>query len=156
MRASCPRCKIALARQREVERHVDTTEGWVGYRRMRYTCRKCQKGYYPFDVRLELSADSRMSKRKERELVHLAARLPYEEAKEVIMQYKKASASLLQRRLQIGYARAARILDALEENGVIGPQEGSKPREILSFNGQNNDEPNEDGFIDASNVEIKR
>ncbi len=54
----------------------------------------------------------------------------YDEAKEVVVQYQKASASLLQRRLQIGYARAARILDMLEEEGVVGPAEGSKPREI--------------------------
>ena len=43
----------------------------------------------------------------------------------------KASASFLQRRLRIGYARAARLLDLLEERGIIGPGEGAKPREIL-------------------------
>jgi len=43
----------------------------------------------------------------------------------------KASATLLQRRLRVGYARAARLLDILEEMGVIGPPEGSKPREVL-------------------------
>ncbi|MFA6410656.1 MAG: FtsK/SpoIIIE domain-containing protein, partial [Candidatus Buchananbacteria bacterium] len=53
------------------------------------------------------------------------------EAKEVIMQAKKASASLLQRRLRVGYARAARILDLLEKQGIIGPGDGAKPREIL-------------------------
>ncbi|MFC1662618.1 DNA translocase FtsK [Patescibacteria group bacterium] len=53
------------------------------------------------------------------------------DAQEVIMQAGKASASLLQRRLRIGYARAARILDLLEERGIIGPGEGAKPREIL-------------------------
>ena len=47
------------------------------------------------------------------------------------MRAKKASASLLQRRLRIGYARAARILDILEEQGIIGPADGAKPREIL-------------------------
>lgn len=52
-------------------------------------------------------------------------------AKEVIMSSQKASASLLQRRLRIGYARAARILDILEEQGIIGPSNGAKPREIL-------------------------
>ena len=54
------------------------------------------------------------------------------EAKEVILQAGRASASLLQRRLKIGYARAARILDILEEQGFIGPADGAKPREILS------------------------
>ncbi|MDO8581992.1 MAG: DNA translocase FtsK 4TM domain-containing protein [bacterium] len=53
------------------------------------------------------------------------------QAKEVILQAGKASASLLQRRLKVGYARAARLLDLLEEEGFIGPGEGAKPREIL-------------------------
>lgn len=55
----------------------------------------------------------------------------YEEAKAMVIEQRKASASLLQRRLGLGYARAARILDQLEENGVIGPGEGAKPRQIL-------------------------
>ena len=54
----------------------------------------------------------------------------YEEALKVIAQARKASASLLQRRLKIGYARAARLLDIMEEKGVIGPGEGAKPREV--------------------------
>ncbi|MBI5466845.1 MAG: DNA translocase FtsK [Candidatus Kerfeldbacteria bacterium] len=57
------------------------------------------------------------------------------QAKEVIIQAGKASASLLQRRLRVGYARAARILDLLEEEGFIGPGEGAKPREVY---GQSN------------------
>ena len=55
----------------------------------------------------------------------------YAEAKKVVMESKKASASFLQRRLRIGYARAARILDMLEQKGVIGPLQGSRAREIL-------------------------
>lgn len=55
----------------------------------------------------------------------------YEEAKELVIEAGKASASFLQRKLRIGYARAARILDRLEERGVIGPAKGAKPREIL-------------------------
>ncbi|MFC1810199.1 DNA translocase FtsK 4TM domain-containing protein [Patescibacteria group bacterium] len=54
----------------------------------------------------------------------------YTQAIEVIKQNRKASASLLQRRLKVGYARAARLLDELEENGAIGPPNGAKPREI--------------------------
>jgi S-DNA-T family DNA segregation ATPase FtsK/SpoIIIE len=53
-----------------------------------------------------------------------------EQAKEVVVQAKKASASLLQRRLRVGYARAARLLDILEDKGIIGPADGAKPREV--------------------------
>lgn len=52
------------------------------------------------------------------------------EAKTIITQAGKASASLLQRRLRVGYARAARLLDLLEEQGFIGPGDGAKPREV--------------------------
>ena len=55
----------------------------------------------------------------------------YDEALDVVIRAKKASASLLQRRLRVGYARAARLLDIMESKGVIGPGEGSKPRDIL-------------------------
>ena len=54
-----------------------------------------------------------------------------DEAKQVIIQAGKGSASLLQRRLKVGYARAARLLDLLEAEGFIGPGEGAKPREVL-------------------------
>jgi len=54
----------------------------------------------------------------------------FEEAKNLVLETRKASASFLQRRLRIGYARAARLIDMLEEKGVIGPAEGSKPREV--------------------------
>lgn len=53
-----------------------------------------------------------------------------EEAIEVVRKAQKASASLLQRRLKIGYARAARLLDIMEEKGLIGPADGAKPREV--------------------------
>jgi len=55
----------------------------------------------------------------------------FAEAVEIVIQYERASASLLQRRLSIGYARAARIIDELETRGIVGPAEGSKPREVL-------------------------
>ncbi|KKU91623.1 MAG: Cell division FtsK/SpoIIIE [Candidatus Jorgensenbacteria bacterium GW2011_GWA1_48_11] len=54
----------------------------------------------------------------------------YGEAVEVVKIAGKASASLLQRRLKVGYARAARLLDIMEERGVVGPGEGAKPREV--------------------------
>ncbi|MFH0942802.1 MAG: DNA translocase FtsK [Candidatus Beckwithbacteria bacterium] len=58
----------------------------------------------------------------------------FEEAARVICQYDRASASLLQRRLSVGYARAARILDQLEQAAAVGPSEGAKAREVLISN----------------------
>lgn len=55
----------------------------------------------------------------------------YSQAYETVVRLQKASASLLQRKLKIGYARAARLLDILEEKGVIGPGEGAKPRQVF-------------------------
>ncbi len=55
----------------------------------------------------------------------------FDEAKRVVFEAQKASASLLQRRLKVGYARAARLLDIMEERGMIGPGEGAKPREVF-------------------------
>jgi len=55
----------------------------------------------------------------------------YDEAVRVVQEMGKASTSALQRRLRIGYGRAASLLDAMERNGVIGPPDGSRPREVL-------------------------
>ncbi len=55
----------------------------------------------------------------------------YQEAKEIILETRKASASFLQRKLRIGYARAARLLDMLEERGIVGPADGARPREVF-------------------------
>ncbi|OGI74788.1 hypothetical protein A2740_00420 [Candidatus Nomurabacteria bacterium RIFCSPHIGHO2_01_FULL_43_16] len=55
----------------------------------------------------------------------------YEEARICVMEAGKASTSYLQRKLKLGYARAARLMDKLEERGVIGPGDGAKPREVL-------------------------
>lgn len=54
----------------------------------------------------------------------------YDEAVKTVREAKKASASLLQRRLKVGYARAARLLDIMEAKGLIGPGDGAKPREV--------------------------
>ncbi|MDO8487253.1 MAG: DNA translocase FtsK 4TM domain-containing protein [Candidatus Curtissbacteria bacterium] len=60
----------------------------------------------------------------------------FEEAVRTICQYDRASASLLQRRLRVGYARAARLLDELEIAGIVGPGDGSKPRDVLVKNAE--------------------
>ena len=60
----------------------------------------------------------------------------FEEAIRVVCQHDRASASLLQRRLSVGYSRAARIIDQLEEVGIVSPGEGSKPRDVLVQNAQ--------------------
>jgi S-DNA-T family DNA segregation ATPase FtsK/SpoIIIE len=64
----------------------------------------------------------------------------YEEAREIVIGAGKASASYLQRKLKVGYARAARLLDMLEERGVIGPGDGAKQREVYEKTNTNNEE----------------
>ena len=59
-----------------------------------------------------------------------------EQAIEVVVLAGQASTSSLQRRLKLGYARAARIMDELEQMGVIGPSEGAKPRQVLMSRAQ--------------------
>jgi S-DNA-T family DNA segregation ATPase FtsK/SpoIIIE len=54
----------------------------------------------------------------------------YEEAVKLVVKYR-ASISMLQRRLHIGHSRAARLIDSMEEDGIVGPYAGSKPREVL-------------------------
>ena len=54
----------------------------------------------------------------------------FDDARGVVVQFKQGSTSLLQRKLHIGYSRAARLLDQLEQQGIVGPPDGSKPREV--------------------------
>lgn len=67
----------------------------------------------------------------------------YEEARDTVIKAGKGSTSYLQRKLRIGYSRAARLMDMLEDNGVVGPQDGSKPREVLV----------EEGFGEEEDIE---
>jgi len=57
-----------------------------------------------------------------------------EEAVRLVAQHNTVSASFLQRKMEIGYARAARLLDLMEEKGIVGPAEGAKPRKVLKEN----------------------
>jgi S-DNA-T family DNA segregation ATPase FtsK/SpoIIIE len=71
----------------------------------------------------------------------------YEPAKQAVMEAGKASTSYLQRKLKVGYARAARLIDMLEERGVVGPGEGAKPREVLIKGEGISTEENDEGQI---------
>ena len=55
----------------------------------------------------------------------------FEEAAHIVVRHQQGSVSLLQRRLKIGYSRAARLIDELENSGIVGPFDGSKAREVL-------------------------
>jgi len=68
----------------------------------------------------------------------------YEEARELVVKSGKASTSYLQRKLKLGYARAARIMDILEERGVIGPADGAKSREVYIKREESFDEEDQD------------
>src|SRR5688572_327399 len=86
----------------------------------------------------------------------------FNNAVEVVVNYDRASASLLQRRLDVGYARAARLIDQLETAGVIGPAEGSKsrevfihsPEELFGEKGQQSSRKQEDPFEVPTNYRV--
>ncbi len=73
----------------------------------------------------------------------------YEDARAAVLEAGKASTSYLQRKLRIGYGRAARLIDILEERGVVGPGDGAKPREVIGGGGGGNEpiniQPDEPG-----------
>ncbi|HTL39629.1 MAG TPA: DNA translocase FtsK 4TM domain-containing protein [Methylomirabilota bacterium] len=73
-----------------------------------------------------------------------------QDAIETVRNAGKASASLLQRRLRVGYARAARLLDILEDKGIIGPGEGAKPREVYGSEGTTGGEVSEEDEFEKS------
>ena len=79
----------------------------------------------------------------------------YEEAKKLVIESGKASASLLQRRLRLGYARAARLIDVLEERGVVGPADGAKPREVYFSEGPREGKTDLDNDIDIEAPQVQ-
>ncbi|MFH1392207.1 MAG: DNA translocase FtsK [bacterium] len=79
---------------------------------------------------LEKKEDEREENKETRKQVEPDDDL-YEQAKELVIRSRRASASMLQRYLKVGYARAARLLDILEANGVVGPGDGARPRDVL-------------------------
>lgn len=81
----------------------------------------------------------------------------FDEAKKVVIESGKASASLLQRRMKIGYARAARLLDEMEEAGIVGPADGAKPRELFTEHmhpTEPDDIPEEEQTMDAGGAPV--
>jgi S-DNA-T family DNA segregation ATPase FtsK/SpoIIIE len=56
----------------------------------------------------------------------------YQQALEIVMENGSASASMLQRRLRVGYNRAANLVEEMERHGIVGPAQGSKPRKVLA------------------------
>lgn len=81
----------------------------------------------------------------------------YEEARQIVIEAGKASTSYLQRRLKIGYARAARLVDMLEERGVVGQGEGAKARQVLVVNENNGAlEAEADKLLENAGKEIKK
>ena len=65
-------------------------------------------------------------------------------ARQIVIEAGNASTSYIQRKLRVGYARAARLIDMLEERGVIGPGDGAKPREVIGQNSTENEKSNEE------------
>ncbi|MBC8080593.1 MAG: DNA translocase FtsK [Gorillibacterium sp.] len=82
-----------------------------------------EKANYQEDLVPELDEQSGQEQVFEDEL--------YDQAVQIVVEAKQASVSLLQRRMRVGYTRAARLIDSLESNGIVGAYEGSKPREVL-------------------------
>lgn len=86
-------------------------------------CRTQEQANYQEELVPQVEEQSEQADEYEDEL--------YDQAVQIVLEAKQASVSLLQRRMRIGYTRAARLIDYMEAKGVVGPYEGSKPREVL-------------------------
>ncbi|MDO8601344.1 MAG: DNA translocase FtsK, partial [bacterium] len=116
------------------EKEVKKTVAWINEANAKLEVEKIEEGVLDNQMSQDLS---RALETPENEFDGFYGDDPlYEEAKRQVMEARKASASLLQRRLRIGYARAARLLDMLEDKGIVGPSDGAKPREIRFANEQ--------------------
>ncbi|GAA3406534.1 DNA translocase FtsK [Paenibacillus hodogayensis] len=93
-------------------------------------CKNQEEAIYQEEMVPEVEEQSEAEDEYEDEL--------YDQAVQIVVEAKQASVSLLQRRMRVGYARAARLIDSLEAKGVVGPYEGSKPREVLLTMEQHN------------------
>jgi S-DNA-T family DNA segregation ATPase FtsK/SpoIIIE len=105
------------------------------YNLIQYVKKQAKKIKFEKDATLKESLEGKMNEEvvsgDVREGENSGDEVLYDEAKELVIQAGKASISSIQRRLRIGYNRAARIVDLLEDNGVVGPENGSRPREVL-------------------------
>jgi len=118
------------------EKEVKKTVAWINEANAKLEVEKIEEGVLENQMSQDLTKALEMP---ESEFDGFYGEDPlYEEAKRQVIEAKKASASLLQRRLRIGYARAARLLDMLEDKGIIGPSDGAKPREIRFASEQSN------------------
>ncbi|MDP6686298.1 MAG: DNA translocase FtsK, partial [Candidatus Omnitrophota bacterium] len=72
----------------------------------------------------------------------------FDEAVKMVLNTGQASVSMLQRRLRLGYTRAARLIDSMEEQGIVGPYRGSKPREILVKDYQTSESESPSGEVE--------
>lgn len=78
----------------------------------------------------------------------------YKQAVEIVIRHRQGSVSLLQRRLGVGYQRAARLIDQMERDGIVGPYDGSKAREVLVDRGylEKGDLPLEEKKDEENNI----
>jgi len=107
------RCQGVFVRDEDITRVVD------------FICKRIPTNYL-LDSFDKFSVDAASSEPEDR-----SQDLLYDKALQTVLENRVASTTFLQRKLKIGYARAASLIDSLEENGVIGPQDGSKPRRII-------------------------
>ncbi|MBC7217284.1 MAG: DNA translocase FtsK 4TM domain-containing protein [Candidatus Caldatribacterium sp.] len=107
----------AFIRTEETKRIV---EHWMG-----------QKGPIPYPLEFTPQEETSALQEEDSEEDEL-----YEEAVRIVVETGKASTSLLQRRLRIGFNRAARLIERMEREGIVGPYEGSKPRKVIAKRGE--------------------